>query len=104
MKSAIQDVQTFVTLNLNEKRKTEPDPVEAPPVEETAEVSTEEGTEGEAGATAAAPSGSGASGSLSSGRVPVGLPTNKGDAYLQVAAAAEFLRSQEPASHVRNLR
>lgn len=93
LKSSIEDVLKVITAVLNEKRKTDPDPVEAPPA-----------PEGEEAATADAESGAGSAGvsSAASPRrtVPAGAPGDKEDAYLQVAACAEFLRGRAPASAV----
>jgi type VI secretion system protein ImpA len=92
LKTAITDVKTIVTGCLNEKRKTEPDPVEAAPVEEVAadeeEAESAEGEEAGAAVVARAP-GKAAVGAKRA--APVGAPTDKEGAYLQVAACAEFL-------------
>jgi type VI secretion system protein ImpA len=98
LKSAIDDVKKIVTSILNEKRKTDPDPVEIVP-EEVPEGTGEGSAEGEGGeGSAAAASISGVSGPrrTSSGGAPGGVE----DAYLQVAECAEFLSQKSPASAV----
>jgi type VI secretion system protein ImpA len=98
LKAAIDDVKKIVTSVLNEKRKTDPDPVEVIP-EEVLEGTGEEGVEGEVGEEGAS---SASVSSLSGPRrtAPVGAPGGVEDAYLQVAACAEFLSQKNPASAV----
>ena len=95
LKAAVEDVKKLVTSILNEKRVTDPDPVELPPEPEPVE--TAEGEEAESSDQAAAPAGASQS---AASKVPVGAPTNKEGAYLQVAACAEFLRTTNTTSPV----
>lgn len=95
LKSTIEEVKLVITYALNEKRKTDPDPVV---VEEVPEEEGAEGAEGEEG------SASGGEGAPAKKRVrrdaPVGAPDNSEDAYLQVAACADLIRSESPGSAV----
>jgi type VI secretion system protein ImpA len=97
LKSSIEDVKHVVSSILNEKRKTDPDPVELPPEEIVEETETAEGeAEGEPE--------TGEDGlpivTAKKARVPAGVPGGTEDAYAQVAACAEFLATKNPASPV----
>ncbi|HEY4358168.1 MAG TPA: type VI secretion system protein TssA [Acidobacteriaceae bacterium] len=95
LKKTIEEVKLVITYALNEKRKTDPDPIV---VEETPEEEGVEGAEGEEGTG----SGESAPARKKAPRrdAPVGAPDNSEDAYLQVAACADLIRSESPASAV----
>jgi type VI secretion system protein ImpA len=95
LKTAIEEVKSVISTVLNEKRKTEPDPVEKVEVPEEEGAEGEESAEGEAGEGA-----EGAPVKKAKRSAPVGAPTDKEEAYLQVAACAEMLLEQEPMSAV----
>lgn len=99
LKSAIEDVKKIVNVVLAEKRKTEPDAGEEPEVEEEERDAfgqydeaggDEEEVEEDAPVKKSAKRKS----------APVGVPTDEASAYEQIAAAAEFLRTLNPASPV----
>ncbi len=96
LKSSIEDVKKVVSSLLAEKRLKDPDPVELPPEpdlpEPVAGEESAEAVEGEAPSATASPRGG--------AKVPVGMPTTKDAAYLQVAACAEFLRTANTSSPV----
>jgi type VI secretion system protein ImpA len=93
LKSGIDEVKLVVTSILNEKRKTDPDPVEVVPeevVEGAEEGEAAEGEDGEPVARVAKPRRT----------APSGAPTDKEDAYLQVAACADLILSEDVSSAV----
>jgi len=94
LKSGLEELKIIVTTILNEKRKTDPDPVEVPE-EEVAEGAEGEGeaVEGEDGEPVA---------KVAKARrtAPSGTPTDKEDAYLQVAACAEVVLAEDANSCV----
>ncbi|WP_263379315.1 type VI secretion system protein TssA [Granulicella paludicola] len=93
LKSTVVEVKTIINGVLNEKRKTDPDPVEVIPEEASEE--TDQAVEG--GEEASPEAGT----SLPARRtVPAGAPGGVEDAYLQVAACAEYLSGKSPASAV----
>ena len=90
LKTALTDVRQVVHQLLEKKREKEPDPVEAPPVEESAAPAEGAGTEAaEEGAPAA----------VASVGVPlVGEPADRRQAVGGIIAAAAFFRKREPLS------
>jgi type VI secretion system protein ImpA len=88
IKTALTDVRQAVHQLLDKKREKEPDPVEAPPVEETA-----------AGAEGAGETGESTPAAISSVGAPlVGEPADRRQAVGGIIAAAAFLRKREPLS------
>jgi type VI secretion system protein ImpA len=84
LKTALTDVRQVVHLLLEKKREKEPDPVEEPPVEETAAA-----VDG-AGEASSAPSSQGV-------MLPVGAePADARQAVAMIVAAAAFMRKREP--------
>src|SRR6202044_3271895 len=92
LKTGLEELKVIVSTILNEKRKTDPDPVDAPE-EEVVEGAEEEGeaVEGEEGESSV---------KVAKARrtAPSGTPTDKEDAYLQVAACAEVVLTEAPNS------
>jgi len=93
LKSGLEELKIIVSTILNEKRKTDPDPVEV--VEEEAPEGSEEGEaevgeDGEPVVKAA----------KARRTAPSGAPADKEDAYLQVAACAELLWEEDITSAV----
>jgi type VI secretion system protein ImpA len=94
LKSGLEELKIIASSILNEKRKTDPDPVEV--VEEE----VVEGAEGE-GDTVAGDDGKPVVKAAKARRTaPSGTPTDKEDAYLQVAACAELVLEQDATSAV----
>jgi type VI secretion system protein ImpA len=95
LKSSVEEVKLVVSAILNEKRKTDPDPVEVVEEEvvEGAEEAEGEVIEGEDGQPAV---------KVAKARrtAPSGAPTDKEDAYLQVAACADLILSEDVSSAV----
>jgi len=92
LKTVLEEIKIIVSSILNEKRKTDPDPVE---------VVEEEVVEGAEGETAEGEDGGPAVKAAKARRtVPSGAPTDKEDAYLQVAACAELVLEEDAASAV----
>ncbi len=93
LKSGLEELKVIVSTILNEKRKTDPDPVEV--VEEEAVEGAEDGETvvGEDGEPVA---------KVARARrtAPSGTPTDKEDAYLQVAACAELVSEVDATSAV----
>ena len=93
LKSGLEELKVIVSTILNEKRKTDPDPVEV--VEEEAVEGAEEGETviGEDGEPVV---------KVAKARrtAPSGTPTDKEDAYLQVAACAELVLEVDATSAV----
>jgi type VI secretion system protein ImpA len=83
LKTALVDVRQVVHQLLDKKREKEPDPVEVVPVAETVSADGD----AQSGAVPAASAG-----------VFSGEPANRRDAIAAIAAAAAFLRKQEPFS------
>lgn len=93
LKSGLEELKVIVSTILNEKRKTDPDPVEV--VEEE----VVEGDEG--GETVVGEDGEPVVKAAKARRTaPSGTPTDKEDAYLQVAACAELVLEVEATSAV----
>jgi type VI secretion system protein ImpA len=90
IKTALTDVRQVVHQLLEKKREKEPDPVEAPPVEESAApdegVAIEAGEEGPPAAVASA------------GIALMGEPADRRQAVGGIIVAAAFLRKREPLS------
>ncbi len=109
LKDAVGDVQKVVSSVLAEKRKTEPDPVAEVATTEVVAAAEEIDAfaqydmvaEASAGVEAVqdAPSAAVAA-PAARRRAPVGAPTDVEGAFAQIAAAAEFLRTQKPSSAV----
>jgi type VI secretion system protein ImpA len=94
LRTGLDEVQQIVELLLNERRKTEPDPVVV--VEQPAqEAGEQEGVEGEAGTGAEGETGPGLRRRTASG--PLG---GVADAYALVVESAEFLFQRDPTSPV----
>ena len=97
LKSTLEELKLIVSTILNEKRKTDPDPVEV--VEEE----VVEGAEGE-GETVVGEDGEPVVKAAKARRTaPSGAPADKEDAYLQVAACAELILDEAPTSAVSYL-
>jgi len=92
LKSVLEELKIIVSTILNEKRKTDPDPVEV--VEEEVVEGAEDGetVEGEDGAPAKV--------AKARRTAPSGAPADKEDAYLQVAACAELVWEEDATSAV----
>jgi type VI secretion system protein ImpA len=97
LKASLGDIRKVVHKTLDEKRKTEPDPIEAPPL-------VPEETSAEANSTQATPGGamSGVPG-VSFANITAAFPPleevgDRSAAVASVAAAAAFLRQREPYS------
>jgi type VI secretion system protein ImpA len=92
LRAGLEEVQQIVEMLLNERRKTEPDPVEA--LEQpAAEAGDQEGAEGE-------PRAEGESGPAPQRRAASGPLGGVGDAYGLVVESAEFLFQRDPTSPV----
>lgn len=93
LKSVLEELKIIVSTILNEKRKTDPDPVE---------VVEEEVAEGaEDGETVVGEDGEPIVKAAKARRTaPSGAPTDKEDAYLQVAACAELVLEEDGTSAV----
>ena len=97
LQKPIQEVNQIVGEILAKKRETDPDIAEPEPeAEEPQESSYAEEVEDSGGYEEEAPAAKVAP----KKRVPAGVPTDEKSAYEQIAAAAEFLRSLNPASPV----
>jgi type VI secretion system protein ImpA len=97
LRSALEEVHQVAEMLLNERRKTEPDPVGA--VEKPA--LEEEGQDTFAGQTSELEGERGPSGQMAPRRrVSAGELTGIADAYAQVVESAEFLFEKDPASPV----
>jgi len=94
LRSGLDEVQQAVEFLLNERRKTEPDPVEAGD-QATAESGEQEGVEGEG-----EPGADGEAGEAPRRRSSAGPLGGIADAYAQVVESAEFLRGKDPTSPV----
>jgi type VI secretion system protein ImpA len=94
LRAGLEEIQLIVEALLNERRKTEPDPVEAAPKPTAAE--GEAGAEGEGGASEGAVAGEGGARRTASAG-PLGRVE---DAYALVVESAEFLFSRDPQSPV----
>jgi type VI secretion system protein ImpA len=88
IKTALTDVRQVVHLLLDKKREKEPDPVEAPPPDESAAISAEPGGESAEDLPAA----------LSVAVPLMGEPADRRQAVSGIVAAAAFLRKKEPLS------
>jgi type VI secretion system protein ImpA len=93
LKSSIEEVKLVVSGILNEKRKTDPDPVEVVEEEVVEGAEEVEGAEGEGGEP-------GVKVAKTRRTAPSGTPADKEDAYLQVAACAELVLDVDPTSAV----
>jgi type VI secretion system protein ImpA len=94
LRSGLEEVQQGVEFLLNERRKTEPDPVEV--VEQpAAEAGEQEGVEGEG-----EPGAEGETGQAPRRRSSAGPLGGAADAYAQVVECAEFLFAKDPTSPV----
>ena len=93
LKNSLNEVHLVVTQLLNERRKTEPDPVAVTdePADETDEASVE-GSEGAEGESSGGPA--------RRSRPRSGELVRSDDAYAQVVESAEFLFSRDPQSPV----
>jgi type VI secretion system protein ImpA len=102
LKSAIEEVKKVIGSILNEKRKTDPDPLA--PGEEAEEPAEESDVfarfHDDGFAAEEIPADQPAARAAPRRKVPVGTPTDAEGAYAQVAACAEFLRAENPASPV----
>jgi type VI secretion system protein ImpA len=92
LKSGLEELKIIVSTILNEKRKTDPDPVEAVE-EEVVEGAEDEAVAGEDGEPVV-------KAAKARRTAPSGAPSDKEDAYLQVAACAELVLEEDAASAV----
>ncbi len=90
LKKALTEVRQLVHQLLDKKREKEPDPVEAPPVEEAAAPAAEGGERAAEGAPA--------SGGVSYSMAMTAEPADRRQAVASVVGAASFLRKKEPLS------
>jgi type VI secretion system protein ImpA len=94
LKTGLEELKIIVSTILNEKRKTDPDPVE------TVEEEVVESAEGEGEAAVGEDGEPVVKAAKARRTAPSGAPADKEDAYLQVAACAELILDEAPTSAV----